>query len=87
MWPHDPDEDDDFDSEDNGPYEEEENEYEDEMDFADPGGRSALRAATEDDPRIHPCPNCHAPDRLTKRDKSLGYQCDSCADAIERGGP
>jgi len=26
--------------------------------FADPGGGSALRAETEDNPRIYPCPNC-----------------------------
>ncbi len=55
-------------------------------DFADPGGRSALRAATKRDPRNLPCPNCRAPNRLTRRDRSLGYQCDSCADRAERGG-
>lgn len=47
--------------------------------FRDPGGRSALRAG----PRIYSCPNCRAPRRLTKRDKELGYQCDSCADRAE----
>lgn len=63
--------------------------YDDEFDpdFADPGGHSALRAATADNPRIHPCPNCGAPNRLTPDDVALGYQCDSCADAAERGGP
>lgn len=55
-------------------------------DFADPGGRSALRAATRDNPRNLPCPNCKAPNRLTPKDRALGYQCDSCADAVERGG-
>lgn len=55
----------------------------DEIDFADPGGRSALRAATRDDPRVHPCPTCDAPNRLTGRDKALGYQCDRCADRAE----
>lgn len=53
--------------------------------FADPGGRSALRAATPDNPRIHPCPTCGAPERLTPLDVARGYQCDSCADAVERG--
>lgn len=55
------------------------------LDFADPGGTSALRAATPSNPRIHPCPTCESPDRLTQRDVDLGYQCDSCADRVERG--
>lgn len=57
------------------------------LDFADPGGRSALRAATEDNPRIYPCPSCGRPDRLTAKDVALGYQCDRCADAAEGFGP
>jgi len=55
--------------------------------FADPGGSSALRAATADNPRTLPCPTCDAPDRLTPADKRRGYQCDSCADLAERGLP
>lgn len=54
--------------------------------FADPGGRSALRAATPGNPRNLPCPNCGEPNRLTPLDKARGYQCDSCADRAERGG-
>ena len=54
--------------------------------FADPGGRSALRAATKDNPRDQPCPTCGAPNRLTRIDVARGYQCDSCADRAERGG-
>lgn len=54
--------------------------------FADPYGHSALRAATPDNPRIHPCPTCGHPNRLTRADVSLGYQCDKCADAMEHGG-
>ena len=54
--------------------------------FADPGGRSALRAATDTNPRNLPCPTCGAPNRLTPLDKARGYQCDSCADRAERGG-
>lgn len=54
-------------------------------DFADPGGRSALRAETEDNPRNLPCPNCGEENRLTPKDRALGYQCDSCADRAERG--
>jgi hypothetical protein len=54
-------------------------------DFADPGGKSALRAATEDNPRNLPCPNCGAENRLTPADSALGYQCDACADRTERG--
>lgn len=51
--------------------------------FASPG--SALRAETDDNPRIHPCPTCHAKNVLTTIDISKGYQCDSCANACERG--
>ena len=49
--------------------------------FADPGGRSALRAGE----RVHPCPTCERPNRLTAADVQLGYQCDTCADNLERG--
>ena len=56
-----------------------------EMDFADPGGHSALRRATRSNPRNLPCPTCHEPNRLTPRDRDLGYQCDACADRAERG--
>lgn len=53
--------------------------------FADPGGRSALRAATKDNPRIYPCPTCGTEDVLTRIDVERGYQCDRCADRAERG--
>jgi len=53
--------------------------------FADPYGKSALRAATETNPRNLPCPTCGRENMLTPKDKSLGYQCDHCADALERG--
>lgn len=53
--------------------------YEDRRMFADPGGRSALRAGK----RIYPCPTCGKKNRLTAKDKELGYQCDECADRIE----
>jgi hypothetical protein len=68
--------------------------YEDEYDpyneidgvgFADPGGNSALRAATRDNPRNLPCPTCGEPNRLTPIDRQRGYQCNRCADALERG--
>ena len=55
-------------------------------DFADPGGNSALRAATKSNPRNLPCPNCKEPNRLTPADRARGYQCDACADRLERGG-
>jgi len=51
--------------------------------FADPAGRSALRAATRTNPRNRPCPTCKAPNRLTPKDVALGYQCDRCADVDE----
>lgn len=53
--------------------------------FADPGGRSALRAASPDNPRNLPCPTCGEENTLTPQDRAMGYQCDSCADAAERG--
>ena len=53
--------------------------------FADPGGESALRAETPDNPRNLPCPTCGWPNRLTPIDRARGYQCDACATAIERG--
>lgn len=55
--------------------------------FADPGGRSALRAATPDNPRNQPCPTCGKPNKLTLIDVRRGYQCDGCADRLERGFP
>lgn len=57
-----------------------------ESNFADPGGVSALRAASPSNPRNLPCPTCKAPGRLTPADKARGYQCDECAERAERGG-
>ena len=54
--------------------------------FADPGGHSALRAASRDNPRNLPCPTCKHPNRLTPADRARGYQCDRCADACEGFG-
>lgn len=51
--------------------------------FADPGGRSALRAASKKNPRNLPCPTCGAKNKLTPKDRALGYQCNACADACE----
>jgi len=53
--------------------------------FRDPGGRSALRAATRGNPRDRPCPTCGRKDVLTRVDEARGYQCDRCADADEGG--
>jgi hypothetical protein len=60
--------------------------YDPDMHFADPGGNSALRASSPSNPRNLPCPNCRRPNLLTPADKARGYQCDSCADALEGGG-
>jgi hypothetical protein len=54
-------------------------------DFADPGGKSALRRATKSNPRNLPCPTCKRPNRLTPKDVACGYQCDTCADKAEGG--
>ena len=63
-------------------------EFDDDEDsiFEDPGGNSALRKATRNNPRNCPCPTCGEPDMLTPADVRLGYQCDRCADRLERGG-
>lgn len=53
--------------------------------FADPGGESALYAASRDNPRDLPCGSCGWPNRLTRADKARGYCCDSCSTAMERG--
>lgn len=63
-------------------YEEEEWAERVEM-FADPGGNSALRAASPSNPRNLPCPTCGTENVLTPADRQLGYQCDRCADAAE----
>lgn len=54
--------------------------------FADPGGESALRAETPNNPRSLPCPTCKQPNRLTPIDVRRGYQCDACARQAEGGG-
>ena len=54
--------------------------------FAEPGGESALHPATPTNPRDLPCPTCGWPNRLTPLDVARGYQCDACANAMERGG-
>lgn len=54
--------------------------------FADPGGNSALRAATSGNSRNRPCPTCKRPNMLTPADVARGYQCDICADEAEGGG-
>jgi hypothetical protein len=72
------------------PEEEEEEEedydpYDDDCDFANPGGTSALRRATDSNPRNLPCPSCKRENVLTPKDRALGYQCDICADRDEMG--
>lgn len=57
--------------------------YDYDYDFADPGGRSALRAESPSNPRNRPCPTCGSKNRLTPKDVALGYQCDTCADRAE----
>ena len=73
------------DNDDHDNFRDEDGEYDPDLVFADPGGNSALRAATPSNPRIHPCPTCRCPNKLTARDVAHGYQCDSCANALERG--
>ena len=54
-----------------------------EHDFADPGGRSALRASYRGNPRNRSCPDCGARNVLTPADRALGYCCNICADRNE----
>jgi hypothetical protein len=61
-------------------------EFEPDIDFADPGGRSSLRAASKNNPRNLPCPTCGEPNRLTPADRAAGYCCNECADRNEGGG-
>ena len=51
--------------------------------FANEG--SALRAESKTNPRVHSCPTCGCRGELTCIDVRKGYQCDECADALERG--
>ena len=66
-------------------YDDDYGDEEDRRMFADPGGRSALRAATKRNPRNLPCPDCGEHNRLTPADRALGYRCDACADRTEQG--
>lgn len=76
---------DDYDAQD-GFYDDRESDFRiDGVGFAEPGGKSSLRAATRNNPRIHPCPNCGAENVLTPADLSAGYQCNACANAAEGG--
>lgn len=61
-------------------------EDDDGIEFADPGGNSALRAASKHNPRDLPCPTCERPNRRWRGAARRGYQCDRCADIAERGG-
>jgi hypothetical protein len=67
------------------PFDEYEDEFDDRIEFADPGGESALRAASRSNPRNLPCPTCGRKNMLTPKDRDLGYQCDFCAREAERG--
>jgi hypothetical protein len=66
-------------------YDDPDYDYEARSEFADPGGKSALRASSKTNPRNLPCPTCKRPNLLTPKDRALGYQCGSCADAAEGG--
>jgi hypothetical protein len=63
-----------------------ENIYGSRIRFANPGGNSALRAASRRNPRNLSCPTCGEANKLTPADKRQGYQCDACADRAEGGG-
>ena len=67
------------------PWEDDDEDLIDGVGFADPGGRSALRATTRNNPRNLPCPTCGRQNMLTPIDQARGYQCDICADQAERG--
>lgn len=60
-------------------------EIDDQREFQEPGGRSALRRATRNNPRNLPCPTCGRKNQLTRADVQRGYQCNHCADSAECG--
>lgn len=64
----------------------EDDDFNDDIQFADPNGNSALRASGPRNPRNKTCPTCKRKNMLTSQDVALGYQCDHCADMVERGG-
>jgi len=64
-------------------YDEEHSDFN--VDFAQPGGKSALRAARKGNPRNLSCPGCKGRNLLTPADRARGYQCDGCADRAEGG--
>ena len=87
-----------YDEEFDGEFDDDESDFDDDREpefddlidgvgFAEPGGRSSLRAATASNPRIHPCPTCGAPNVLTPLDVAAGYQCNGCADRSEGFDP
>ena len=78
------DNDEDFDDEDFNDEDFGDEAFDDE--YADPHGHSALRASGPNNPRNLPCPTCGHPNRLTRAAANRGYHCDTCADAMERGG-
>ena len=55
------------------------------LDFTNPAGRSARRAARNNNRRSLPCPTCGHKNRLTPADRAAGYQCDACANRQEGG--
>lgn len=62
----------------------EEDEWADRVEmFADPGGNSALRRASDSNPRNLSCPTCGTENVLTPADAARGYQCNRCADIDE----
>jgi hypothetical protein len=46
--------------------------------FQYPGGSSALRRQTKNNPRNLPCPTCKQPNKLTPADVRSGYKCEEC---------
>lgn len=58
----------------------------DDDDFADPEVIQPYELRRRSNPRNLPCPTCGCANRLTPKDRALGYQCNSCADRAERGG-
>jgi hypothetical protein len=76
--------DEDFCEEDEGCYDDDDDLI-DGVGFADPGGNSALRAATPTNPRNLPCPTCGRENMLTPIDRRRGYCCDICANEAEGG--
>ena len=51
--------------------------------WPDPSQPNIPSGGTYLSPRRLPCPTCGAPNKMTPKDISMGYQCNDCADTVK----